>query len=137
MKKTSIYLGLLLCSMQLWAQSTAQNNTYISGRFLGWSNTNGGNPLFVKTNNITRMTIMGNTGTTNGFVGIGTTTPTYKLHVAADPAMPNANAQGWKRGMLLSNSAALAWDGSPNSTRSYFMAFASGTPLGDFYQGYH
>ena len=115
------------------SQVTFESNAYSGGRFLGFNNTNGTNPLFLRTNNITRMSINGATGVTEGFVGINTINPLFRLHVVGSGA---ANSQGWSRGLLLSNSAALMWEGAPNTGRHYFMAHSSSAPLGDFYQGY-
>lgn len=118
------------------SQSTngsSANNSYNSLGYIGWSNTNGTNPLSIRTNGVNRMSINGATGTTAGFVGIGTTNPLFQLSVVGNQI---ATGQGWTRGILLSNSAALMWDGGPYTTRNYFMAHSSATPDGDFYQGY-
>jgi hypothetical protein len=61
--------------------------------------------------------------------GIGTSNPQAPLHIIGDG---NANAQGWQKAIIMDKSAALIWKGSQNS---YFMAYPSNTPFGDFYQG--
>jgi nitrogen regulatory protein PII-like uncharacterized protein len=70
-------------------------------------------------------------------VGIGPAVPTtFPLNITPHPTLTTANAQGWKRGMVLLNSSALYWDGGPNTANDYFMAHSSSSPVGDFYQGY-
>lgn len=133
MKKIFIAFLVLLCPINIFSQSSSATNTYNPGNFLGYNASNGSNPLFIKTNNVTRMTINGATGATAGFVGINTVNPLFQVHVTGTGT---ANAQGWTRGVLLSNSAALMWEGAPNTGRNYFMAHSSASPLGDFYQGY-
>ncbi|HXU26678.1 MAG TPA: hypothetical protein VN698_05545, partial [Bacteroidia bacterium] len=66
-------------------------------------------------------------------VGIGTTAPIFKLHVVGNGV---ANNEGWSRGILLDKQAALYWNGAPYTNHHFFMAHSSGTPPGDFYQGY-
>jgi hypothetical protein len=54
-------------------------NTNPATNFLG---TTDGQPLAIRTNNAERMRILGNAvPATEGFIGIGTTTPTTKLHI--------------------------------------------------------
>lgn len=89
--------------------------------------------LFFHTNSVERMRINANTGATAGFVGINTTNPLYQLHVNASGI---ANNQLWKRGIMLSDLAALTWHGAPNTNRHYFMGHSSVNPAGNFYQGY-
>jgi hypothetical protein len=52
------------------AQSTVASNLYAGGRFLGWNNTNGTNPLYFKTNDVFRMKLNATTNYSyNGFAG--------------------------------------------------------------------
>ncbi|MBL1181356.1 MAG: hypothetical protein HND27_09670 [Bacteroidetes bacterium] len=61
---------------------------------------------------------------------IGTSNPQAPLHIIGNGL---ANAQGWNKAIILDKNAALYWKGSQNS---FFMAHPSGTPAGDFYQGF-
>jgi hypothetical protein len=57
-----IFLALSL-SLKSVAQATngvAANNNYVAGRYLGWDNFSGINPLLFKTNAINRMKLNGN-----------------------------------------------------------------------------
>ncbi|WP_341903170.1 tail fiber domain-containing protein [Fluviicola taffensis] len=134
-KKLLGLISLITCFQFTYSQSTNGTgaNSYVTTRYLGWDFSNGANPLFFKTNAITRMSINGATGATAGFVGINTTNPLFRLHVTGTGV---ATGQGWTKGILLSNSAALMWEGSPYTGRNYFMAHSSASPTGDFYQGY-
>jgi len=77
MKKIIIIAGLLIFGKNNFhAQATWSSNAWNGQRFLGWNTSNGANPLTIRTNDITRMHINGNIGTTSGFIGIGTTNPT-------------------------------------------------------------
>ena len=71
--------------------------------------------------------------TGNAGVGVGAAPPIYPFQVNGTI---DANAQGWNQGIVMTNNTALYWDGAPLTNNDYFMAHASGTPLGDFYQGY-
>jgi len=53
------------------AQSTVASNLYAGGRFLGWNNTNGTNPLYFKTNDAFRMKL--NATVSYGVNGYNTT----------------------------------------------------------------
>lgn len=98
----------ILNIMTVFSQSTSNNNTWATGKFIGFTNTNGTNPLNIVTNGIPRMSINGNTGLTSGFIGIGTTNPMAPLHILGTVQQ---NAMGWNRGVVLGNSSALTWDG--------------------------
>ena len=77
MKKRIILSGLILLGYTaVNAQATIGNNIWNGSRFLGFNISNFANPLTIRTNDITRMHINGNIGTTSGFIGIGTTNPT-------------------------------------------------------------
>ncbi len=139
MRRTKQFLIVAFAvALQSRAYTQATNNSpannFYSGGFLGWTNTNGANPLLIKTNNITRMHFNGSTGgygvNTSGFIGIGTSTPAAPLHIFGSGSQ---NAMGWQRGITLSNAAALMFDGGGGS--GFFMAHPSGTPLGNFYGG--
>jgi len=67
------------------------------------------NGTAINGSSVQRMTILGNTGATAGYVGIRTASPIFPLDVRADGAN-NVTASGWKAGIHLSNHAALAWD---------------------------
>lgn len=67
---------------------------------------------------------------TTGFIGIGTTNPFSPLHIVGNQT---ANAQGWRRGITLSNAAALQWDGGAG--QGFFMAHPSSSPNGNWYAG--
>lgn len=64
--KTLHYLLLIVLALSWSLKSVAQAtngtgaNGYIAGRFLGWDNSNGINPLLFKTNAINRMKLNGN-----------------------------------------------------------------------------
>ncbi len=132
-----VLMGILsILSNQLFSQSTNGTgaNSYLSGRHLGFDISNGTNPLEIKVNGITRMHFNG-TGTgygvnTWGFIGVGTSSPASPLHVVGSQQQ---NAQGWMRGITLSNSASLIWDGIGGS--SFFMTHPSGTPNGNWFAG--
>lgn len=92
--------------------STAFNNG-LPAHYVGWDNTNlfplqirhnGNQPIDFYTNGIQRMRIASGTGALGGYIGIGITTPSAPLHIKASGA---ANAQGWNRGILMENDAAL------------------------------
>jgi hypothetical protein len=106
--------------------------------FIIGSNTN--DPIGFETNNIQRMTILGGGPTDGGFIGINTNNPQFRLHINADNT-GLATSQGWRKGILLSNDGALMWQGNPSpggstgTSWNYFMAHASNSPVGDFYQG--
>lgn len=76
----------LSVSLTVNAQSTVASNTFATGRFLGWGVTSG--DLEFKVNNTTRM-IMKNT---SGLVGIGTTNPFQRLHVAGNVLINGAGS---------------------------------------------
>ncbi len=60
---------VLLITPNIFAQSTVATNVYAPGRFLGWTNSNGANPLEFRTNNINRMRLNGTQ--TNNYLGTG------------------------------------------------------------------
>jgi hypothetical protein len=83
--------GLYFWDGFTWIQSS-QSGWLLSGnpatnpltQFLGTTDTQ---PLVIRTNNVERMRILGNAvPATAGFVGIGTTTPTHKLHILSATA---------------------------------------------------
>src|SRR5690606_12095016 len=128
-----LYLNIFL--FVLLNNINAQNWT-TSGNVIGatdYFGTNNNFALKTYTNSVERMRINANTGATAGFVGINTVNPLFRLHVQGSGV---ATSQGWTKGIMLSNDGALMWNGSPNTNRNYFMAHASNTPNGDFYQGY-
>lgn len=54
-----------------YAQSTAASNAFLAGRFIGWTNTNGTNPLLFKTNNENRMKLNATVSyPVNGYAGV-------------------------------------------------------------------
>lgn len=56
---------------KFYAQSSTASNMYGAGRFLGWNNTNGINPLLFKTNNLNRMQLNATVSyNVNGFAGV-------------------------------------------------------------------
>ncbi len=124
---------MCFCEIAL-SQSTFNNNVFLNGRYLGWDFSNGANPLFIKTNNQVRMQINGITtafgDNTSGFIGIGTYNPAAPIHIVG---AGQQNAMGWRRGLTLSNSAALVWDGGPQ--KGFFIAHPSSTPQGNLYAG--
>ena len=77
-------------------------------------------PIRLGTDGITRMFIQANSGLNPGYIGIGSTNPLFRLHIDAS-ATPDATSLGWKKGLLLSGSAALMWEGSPITGFNYFM----------------
>jgi hypothetical protein len=139
MKTKNFTLLLLLGSTSVFAQpwQTVIGNAVPPGAFLGTTNNQ---PLNFRTNNIQRMTILGGGPTDGGFIGINTNNPQFRLHINADNT-GFATAQGWRKGILLSNDGALMWQGNPSpggstgTSWNYFMAHASNSPVGDFYQG--
>lgn len=116
------------------AQVTFQNNSYVSGRYVGFDGSSGINPLLIKNNGITRIHINGSTTAyginTNGFIGVGISAPASPLHIEGKGIQ---NEQGWYRGLTLSNRAAIMWDGG--SGKGFFMAHPSSSPNGNFYAG--
>ena len=103
MRRTKQFLIVAFAvALQSRAYTQATNNSpannFYSGGFLGWTNTNGANPLLIKTNNITRMHFNGQTAgygvNTSGFVGIGISTPAAPLHIFGSGSQ---NAMGWQR----------------------------------------
>jgi hypothetical protein len=123
--------------VNIHSQSSNGTNTnqYFQNRFIGWDNSNGINPLTIRTNNITRMHINGtgvftNGGNASGFIGIGTNQPSSPLHVIGSQV---GNAQGWRRGIILGNSSTLLWDGGV--ANSFFMAHPSGVPNSNWFAG--
>lgn len=124
----------VLSSATAFSQATSATNGWMAPNFLGFNNTNGANPLEIRVNGITRMHFNG-TGTgygvnTWGFIGVGTSSPASPLHVVGSQQQ---NALGWMRGITLSNSASLIWDGIGGS--SFFMTHPSGTPNGNWFAG--
>lgn len=90
-------------------------------------------PLVLETNGVERMRIRPNFGGLSGFIGINEPNPLFRLHIKATTI---ATGFGWKRGVLLSDQAALMWEGDPITNRNFFMGHASSSPVGNFYQGY-
>lgn len=69
-----ITLGTFLMLPILYSQSTdagVTGNNYTAAKFLGWNNTNGANPLYFKTNAVTRMRLNG--AQINNYLGTGFT----------------------------------------------------------------
>ncbi len=111
------------------------NNAYNPNGYLGWNFSNGTNPLTIRTNNTTRIHINGNGISTNGvnasgFIGIGTNVPSAPLHIVGNQV---ANAQGWTRGLTLSNNATIQWEVTGAS--GFFMAHPSTAPNGNWFAG--
>ncbi len=113
----AVVLAIFLVNAKGFSQSTG-NNTYGSTKFLGWNATNGVNPLFFKTNNLTRIRLNGNqiynyNGTpinVSGFFGIGlnnyfaNNTPLTMLHLEGSNNTPFTFGQyrGWmKTGLFM------------------------------------
>jgi len=113
---------------QALSQGGAGTNAF-NGGYLGWNTFSGANPLTIRTNNVTRMHINGNIGTTSGFIGIGTTNPQAPMHILGTVAL---NGQGWTRGLTLANGTAVNWEGS---SANFFMAHASSSPAGNWFAG--
>lgn len=121
--------------------STAFNNG-LPAHYVGWDNTNlfplqirhnGNQPIDFYTNGIQRMRIASGTGALGGYIGIGITTPSAPLHIKASGA---ANAQGWNRGILMENDAALIWSSDGIFGNKYlFMGHPALNPQGDFFCG--
>jgi hypothetical protein len=67
-----IFLGSsIMLSFNLLGQSTIATNVYASPRFLGWDGSNLTNPLFTRTNNLSRTKINGNLSyEVNGFTDV-------------------------------------------------------------------
>jgi hypothetical protein len=58
MKKSKFTTLLLLAKLSfVFGQGGGPTNNFIFGNFLGWNGSNGTNPLFVRTNNIDRITV--------------------------------------------------------------------------------
>jgi hypothetical protein len=138
MKKQLIFVGIILL-FHHFAQSQAtngatSNNNYFGGNYLGWDGSNGANPLLIKTNNITRLHINGSTAgygvNTSGFMGLGISAPAAPLHIVGQGQQ---NAQGWTRGLTLTNQGTITWDGGGG--QGFFMAHPSNNPGGNFYAG--
>lgn len=105
------------CPTQLsFSQATngnLANNNYNATGYIGWSNTNGANPLHFRTNAITRMRLNGTQNATlngvvnhnvSGYFGIGpngyfnTNTPWSMLHLEG-PDNTGFGGNGWRRWM--------------------------------------
>ena len=69
-------LSLFFVVNEVFSQSTTANNVYNASSFLGWGATSG--DLYFKVNNAIQMTLQN----TTGYLGLGTTSPTCKLHIA-------------------------------------------------------
>ncbi|MDD2982367.1 MAG: tail fiber domain-containing protein [Crocinitomicaceae bacterium] len=107
-------------------------NNVTAGQFLGSINNQ---PLLFRTANVNRMHINGNGIITNGanasgFIGIGTNVPSAPLHIVGTQV---ANAQGWRRGLTLSNNAILQWEVAADN--GFFMGHPSNTPGGNWFAG--
>jgi hypothetical protein len=76
----------------------------------------------------------GNVGIGPG--GPGSFTSNFPLQISPSITSLAANAQGWKRGIMLTASSTLYWQNSTITANSYFMGHCSSNPVGDFYQGY-
>jgi hypothetical protein len=133
----TLFPYISICGQLNWQKGG--NGPAGSGQTTIGSNASWNAPLQLMTNGQIRLHINSNIGNA-GFIGVGTTNPQFRLHVDADNT-GFATAQGWRKGILLSNDGALMWQGSPSpggtpgTPWNYFMAHASNSPLGDFYQG--
>jgi len=82
MKKSRYILYVLIfLATSVEAQWVTTGNTLAGTEKLGSLNAQ---PLNFYTNNVQRMIIIGATGSTQGFIGIGTTTPSQCLDVSSD-----------------------------------------------------
>lgn len=113
-------------------QSNGSLNDGSIGNTLGTYNNY---PINIYTNSALRMHI-NQSGTsaygapTGGFVGVGTNAPGAPLHIAGSQIQ---NAQGWKRGLMLSNGAAIHWHNA--TAAGFFLAHPSNSPSGNFFAG--
>lgn len=141
-QQVSLIIGLIITT-QVNAQISYTSNSFGTATdYVGWDNTNnfpleirhnGNQPIDFYTNGIQRMRIASGTGALGGYIGIGITTPSAPLHIKASGA---ANAQGWNRGILMENDAALIWSSDGIFGNKYlFMGHPTLNPQGDFYCG--
>lgn len=107
------FLGISLIGNSQSTNGTIANNNYNAIGFIGWTNTNGANPLNFRTNNINRMRLNGNetnnyfgfSHDVTGHLGIGldnyfaTNTPLTMLHLEGKNTTPFTAGQfrGWMR----------------------------------------
>lgn len=117
-------------SQTYWLSNGSLNNGSF-GNNLGTFNNY---PINIYTNSTQRMRINGAASgygvNTSGFIGIGTNNPAAPLHIVGNQQQASV---GWRRGLTLSNSAALVWDGSGGD--GFLMAHPSSSPTGNFYAG--
>jgi hypothetical protein len=142
MKKNSF---LILACFLFWIQLTMLSQTTVQGNqssnlleFLGWNNQGFSKPLDIRNDFNAAINFFITPGPTpnmslspTGFLGIGTTAPSMPLHVIASPLL--ANAQGWRRGIMLSDLSTLLWEGQNGN--NFFMAHSSTNPTANFFEG--
>jgi hypothetical protein len=138
MKKILISVCLLLasmtCSQEYWRKGGNNRTPPAAPPTIG-TNFFWNQPFQLMTQGQIRMHI-NQTGTvangtnTSSFIGIGTFNPFSPVHVVGNQV---ANAQGWRRGITLSNDAVLQWDAGAGS--GFFMAHPSSSPNGNWYAG--
>jgi hypothetical protein len=114
-QKILVFLFVSFTCHKLHSQATngnTANNIFNSNYFLGWSNTNGANPLFTKTNGINRMRLNGTQTevislvptNTSGFLGLSdspffsTNSPWAMLHLEGPNNTPFTGGQ-WRTWM--------------------------------------
>jgi hypothetical protein len=152
--KKYIFTFLLMTTGYSFGQSTSPNNIWTASplKYLGFDGTNGANPLFFRTNNITRMRLNGDefhnylgTGYSvdvRGHFGIGfngyfaSNTPLTMLHLEGPTNVPQFNGgqlRGWmKTGMFARESSDFMYVGmKPIGTNRVDAAVAWGDDIGN------
>lgn len=149
--KKILLIMVLIAHTWSWGQSTSNNNVYLASKYLGFDASNGVNPLFFRTNNITRMRLNGEEthnylGTgfpvdVKGHLGIGfngyfqNNTPLTMLHLEGPTNVPMFNGgqlRAWmKTGLFARESSDFMYVGmKPVGTNRVDAAIAWGDDFG-------